>query len=605
MFLVPCALKSTEATDIISSSGTLGLNFGLPNCSLTPIEIEYGQVVTVQVDASKCEVVFVVNNRLVSTMSVPADKFPLHLATAGCNSAFICILREPVSCIPAASFNCMLENNSSVPFQVNSAASLMHFFQVLENDSHTGFALARCLCWLRKAASSSLNFALDFSIQIPSVSLFFIVRDIAASLPPVASEYFKSLHIVSEKLHGVLSPGVPRFSDRTEKPPLQIINAVHEHLMKALTTSIIRIQDLLSLVDLHKNGKFKKFLFATLFQECVFPAIHSCIRQYLFEEVQRPSSLQTLSDISPDSQSTLDGMLSTMFAGPEQDIFSDKLHLPLHTIVADAVRHHVKCASKRRVWTMKVVDDNFSMESSRVCEAKDLNGIVLFSIDIQSPPSPEDLAFQGDYSTPEFSLHFVVTHDNKSSRKTIKMRSVSNSELSISVDPFGVSFTLGQKILQNKTDVEFKALGLAALISTVSSPLPHLCNSLEQPSVDVSRFSLAPKWVLKLALRSIDYITLDFDTLSLIRDLPRLVLDHFETVCLIPSTCSFFHSSVQFIISKIFKKRLNILDRDPVANNVFSQHLKSFVSRALASLQWRPLTTEETIGKIFLQLTVL
>jgi hypothetical protein len=582
VFLVPCELKSTEATDIISWSGTLGLNFGLPNCSLTPIEIEYGQVVTVQVDAIKCEVIFVVNNRLVSTMSVPADKFPLHLAAAGCNSAFICILREPFSRIPAASFNCMLEDNSSMPFQDNSAAPLMHYFQVLENDSlTTGFAFARCLCWLRKAASSSLNFALDFSIQIPSVSLFFIVRDIAASLSPAASEYFKALHIVSEKLQGVLSPGVPRFSDRAEKPPLQIINAVHEHLMKGLTTSIIRIQDLLSLLDLHKNGKFKKFLFATLFQECVFPAIHSCIRQYLFEEVQRPSSLQTLSGVSPDSQSTLDGMLNTMFAGPEQDIFSDKLHLPLHTIVADAVRHHVECASKRRVWTMKVVDDNFSMESSRVCEAKDLNGIALFSIDIQSPPSPEDLAFQGDFSTPEFSLHFVVTHDNKSSRKTIKLRSVHNSELSISVDPFGVSFTLGQ----NKTDVEFKALGLAALISTVSFPLPHLCNSLEQPSVDVSRFSLAPKWVLKLALRSIDYITLDIDTLSLIRNLPRLVLDHFETVCFIPSTCSFFHSSVQFIISKIFKKRLNILGRDPDANSVFSQHLKSFVSRALASLQ--------------------
>jgi len=575
--LVPAALKSTEVSVILSRPGALGLNFGLPNCSLPTVQLEYGQVVTVHVDASKCEATFIVNNRVVSVISVPPGDFPLYLAISGRNDAFIRILQEPLLNIPRASFNCMMD-------EVSDSCPLRCFQVPVKDGLNAGTALAKNLLWLRKVAASSINVALDFSIQIPSLSLFFIVRDIASTLSPAAFEYFKALHIGAETLRGIVSPPVP-VSNRSDNCSFEIIDAVHTQLMKLLPSDlnpgVLRIQDMLSLVDLRKEGKLRQFLFFKVIDDCIFPALHKCIRLYLFEEVQRPSSLQTLSEILPETASTLHGMLNTMFGGPGQDILTDKLHLPPHAIVADAVRNHVNSTAKRRIWSVKFVDDNFSIEPCCVCEAKDLNGVVLFNIEIQSSPGNDDFRFGGPYSTPEIHVHFHMFYDDKKTRKTVKIRSVLNHELSISVDPFCVSVCQGE----HNPDLEFNARGLCTLISTVSFPLPHLCIGTELPSQDVSPHSLPPTWVLKLVLRCFDQSSFGSVSINCIRNLPGLVLEHFKTVGFILESCSFFNNSVRFVLSEILRKRLMSLNQDPVAYKVFSCDMKQAVLGVLSWLQ--------------------
>jgi hypothetical protein len=577
VFLIPAALRSLDAPDILSRPGTHGLNFGLPDCSLPAAQLEHGHVVTVHVDASQRLAIFIVNNHVVSETPIASEDFPLHLAISGSNSALIRILHEPFMSIPKT----LADDVSS--------QSMSRFFQYHANaDPDVGLSLAKCLCWIRKAASSSPNFALDFSIHIPSLCLFFIIRDIAASLSPIASEYFQSLHISNDSIRGIVSPIVPRFSERSEKSPIEISDAIYAQVMKALSTARIQIQDLLSLIDLHKLGKLKQLLFSEVFDECVFPAVHRCIRVYLFEEVQRPSSLQTLSEIFPDTLSTLQGILNAMFTGSEREFLSKKLHLPLHAVVAEAITHHVKCAATRRSWTMKVMDDNFLSDSCCLCEAQDHNGVLIFEIRIHSSLSHDEFAWNGG-ETNHF-LHFTVVHGEQTTRKTVKMKSVLDCEISIAVDPFGVSFTHGQR----KVDVEFKAPGLSALIDTVSFPLPHLCSGSEQPVQHVSVHSLAPRWVLNIVLRSIDDIVFGMDTLSVIRNVPRLVLHQFENVGLIPVSCSFFRNSVQFAITKVFRKHLISLNRDPASNQAFSLLIKDCVARALSSLQSRTSVDDST-----------
>jgi hypothetical protein len=573
VILIPAAQKPVEVSEILSRPGVLGLNFGLPNCSLSSLQLEYGQVVTVSVDASQCQVTFIVNNRLVSALAVPQADFPLHLAVSGCSSAYIRILHEPFLSVPRETLNCMMDN---LP-----AASHSHCFVIPENvHRDVGMALAKYLCWLQKAASSSLNFELDFSIQIPMLSLFFVVRDIA-SLSPDSSEYFRGLHIGTENLRGIVSPAVVHFHNYSEKSAHRINDAVQEELMKMLTTSNIRMQDLLSLIYLSKKGTLKQFLFSKVFDDCILPAIHKCIRLVLFEEIQRPSSLQILSEILPETRSTLQGMFNAMFVGPEQEVLSKQLHLPPHTIVADAIVHHVQCSSKKRMWTIKFVDDDIPVETRCICEATDLNSVLIFRIDIESSALHDDFHFAAHHGNPEISLHFVVYHVQELVRKTVKVRSVHNLEISVAVDSFGVNFSTGQR----KQDFEVKACGLSALIDSVSFPPLHFCIGSEKPIQDVSPHSLAPKWVLNLALRSVDQAARDKDIVELIRDLPQMVLDHFEAFGLIPISCSFFRNSVRFVISSIFRKRLISIHQDPVAYKSFSLHMKDSVLRALSGLQ--------------------